>query len=150
MAVTMNTLDIKKTRPGAVIATRATAGSAGYDLRACLDVPVTIPPGGRALIPTGIAIAIENPEAVALIFGRSGLGIKSGIVPSNAVGVVDSDYRGEIMVGLSNHSDTAFIVNNGDRIAQMVLVPVFTPALTEREELGGTARGAGGFGSTGV
>jgi dUTP pyrophosphatase len=145
----MQELRIKRLRPAAILPERATEGSAGYDLRACVDVAVTIPARGRALIPTGIAISIGDPEVVALIFGRSGLGIKHGIAPSNAVGVIDSDYRGEIMVGLTNSSDEDFTVSPGDRIAQMVLTPVLLPELVECAELDDTARSGGGFGSTG-
>ena len=147
----MDELAIKKINPEAIVPTRATAGSAGYDLYACLpqQEPIAIPAGGRAAIPTGIALGIGDAGIAAFVFGRSGLGVRHGIVPANAVGVVDSDYRGEIVVGLANHSDTDFVVHHGDRIAQMVLIPVLTPFLTLCEELDETARGAGGFGSTG-
>ncbi|MDL2233665.1 dUTP diphosphatase [Ruminococcaceae bacterium OttesenSCG-928-L11] len=145
----MQTLPIKKLRETARIPTRATAGSAGYDLYACLTEAVTIPARGRGQIPTGIAISIGDPGVAAFVFGRSGLGIKQGIVPANAVGVVDSDYRGEIIVGLANHSDSDFTVRHGDRIAQMVLLPMLTPTLVEQDELDETERGTGGFGSTG-
>lgn len=101
------------------------------------------------MIPSGLAIAIGDPGIVALVYGRSGLGSKHGITMANAVGVVDSDYRGEIMITLANHSDTDFTVNNGDRVAQLILTPVFTPTLVEVDELDDTDRGQGGFGSTG-
>ncbi|MDR2932599.1 MAG: dUTP diphosphatase [Oscillospiraceae bacterium] len=145
----MDKLKVMRVRPGACLPARATQGSAGYDLAACLDAAAVIPAGGRLMIPTGIAIAIGDPGVVALIFGRSGLGVKSGIVPANAVGVVDSDYRGELMVGLANHSDMDYTVRHGDRIAQMVLTPVLTPELVECGDLSETARGASGFGSSG-
>jgi dUTP pyrophosphatase len=145
----MDTLKIKRLRPQAILPTRATAGSAGFDLYACLDAPITIPAGGRAAIPAGVAIAIGDPGVVALIFGRSGLGSKHGVVPANAVGVVDADYRGEIIATLANHGDVDFVIHHGDRMAQLLLVPIFTPALIECDELDETARGAGGFGSTG-
>lgn len=145
----MEQLLVKKLHPQAVLPQRATAGSAGYDLCACLDAPLTIPSGGRALVPTGIAIAIREENVAAFLFGRSGLGIKQGICPSNAVGVVDADYRGEIKVGLSNHGEQAYTVQPGERIAQMVLMPVLTPQLQCVDELPETTRGTGGFGSTG-
>ena len=130
----------------------ATQGSAAVDLRAALeeDEVVTIAPGARALIPTGLSISPESSEYVAVIAARSGLGIKKGISLSNGIGVVDSDYRGEICVGLINHGEEPFEVRRGDRIAQMMFMPVATAAFTVVETLDETARGAGGFGSTGV
>lgn len=128
---------------------RATEGSAGLDLRACLDEPVVISPRQLVSIPTGIAIALPGPEHVALVFARSGLGIKHGISLSNGVGVIDSDYRGEIRVGLTNLSHIPYTVQPGDRIAQLVLTPVVTPELEIVAELEDTGRGTGGFGSTG-
>ena len=130
----------------------ATPGSAAVDLRAALeeDEVVTIAPGARALIPTGLSISPESSEYVAVIAARSGLGIKKGISLSNGIGVVDSDYRGEICVGLINHGEEPFEVRRGDRIAQMMFMPVATAAFTVVETLDETARGAGGFGSTGV
>ncbi len=128
----------------------ATPGSAAMDLHACMDDPVTIPPGGRTVIHTGLAIQVPSPDYVALIFARSGLGIFHGIVPSNCVGVIDSDYRGEVMVGLYNSGDAPYTVRPGDRIAQMMLTPVVRAELKLVEELDDTARGAGGFGSTGA
>ncbi len=142
------TLKIKKMREGAKLPKRATSGSAGYDLSACIEQPLTIEAGKRALIPTGIAVALPE-DTVGLVFGRSGLGIKHGLVPSNAVGVIDSDYRGEISVGLSNHSESGYTIEPGDRIAQLVIVPVITPEIEESEELSETERSVGGFGSTG-
>ncbi len=128
----------------------ASAGAAAMDLHACLDEAVTIPAGGRKLIPTGIAIALPDPGYVALIFARSGLGIKHGIAPANCVGVIDSDYRGEIMVGLQNSGDTDYAIQPADRIAQMMITPVLQANVQLVEELDDTVRGAGGFGSTGA
>lgn len=145
----MNQLKVKKLRPEARLPARATDWSAGYDLCACLEAPLTLRARQRALIPTGIAVGIEEPGVAAFLFGRSGLGVRQGICPSNAVGVVDADYRGEVMVGLTNHSDEDYVVQPGERIAQMVLLPVRTPEVREVPELTETDRGAGGFGSTG-
>ena len=128
---------------------RATAGSAGMDLAACIDEAVTIAPRQLVRIPTGIAIALPGPEYVALIFARSGLGVKHGISLSNGVGVIDSDYRGEIMVGLTNLSDVPYTIHLGDRVAQLVVTPVALPELERVETLDDTDRGTGGFGSTG-
>lgn len=127
----------------------ATPGAAAMDLHACIDAPEVIPARGRKVIPTGIAIGLPSPEYVALVFARSGLGIKHGIAPANCVGVIDSDYRGEILVGLQNAGDTDFTVQPGDRIAQLMVVPVVQPTVTVAEDLDETDRGAGGFGSTG-
>lgn len=127
----------------------ASAGAAAMDLHACLEDAVTIPAGGRTVIPTGIAIALPSPAYVALVFARSGLGIKKGIALSNGVGVIDSDYRGEICVGLQNSSTEDYTVQPGDRIAQLAVVPVLQVALEQVDTLDETQRGAGGFGSTG-
>lgn len=127
----------------------ATPGSAAMDLHACIDQPVVIPAGGQAAIPTGIAIGLPSPDYVALIFARSSLGVKYGITPANCVGVIDSDYRGEIMVGLRNAGKSDYIVQPGDRVAQMAVLPVIQAELELVEELDSTERGAGGFGSTG-
>ena len=129
---------------------RATEGSAGLDLAACIDRDVTIAPRQLVCIPTGVAIALPGPEYVALVFARSGLGIKHGIALSNGVGVIDSDYRGEIQVGLTNLSDTPYTIRPGDRIAQLVVTPVVLPQVEIVEELEDTGRGTGGFGSTGL
>ncbi len=128
----------------------ATEGSAGLDLRACIDGAVTLPTGGRALIPTGIAIELPSAETVALVFARSGLAIKHGLALSNGVGVIDSDYRGEIKVGLINQGEEDFTVEPGERIAQMVIMPILQPEIELAESLSDTDRGAGGFGSTGT
>ncbi|MGM9618766.1 MAG: dUTP diphosphatase [Oscillospiraceae bacterium] len=129
--------------------TYATPGSAALDLRACMEAPVVIPAGGRALIPTGLAIALPSAEYVALVFARSGLAVKKGLCLSNGVGVIDSDYRGEIAVGLLNTGAEDYTVLPGDRIAQLMVTPVVQPALRFADELPDTVRGAGGFGSTG-
>ncbi len=130
----------------------ATAGSAAVDLRAALEEgeTVTIPAGGRALIPTGLAIAPETDGVVAVLAGRSGLGTKKGVSLSNGIGVIDSDYRGEICVGLINHGDEPFTVARGDRIAQMFFLPVLHAEFLLAESLSQTERGSGGFGHTGV
>ena len=127
----------------------ATPGSAAMDLRACLDGPVTLQAGARAVIPTGLAMALPSADYVALVFARSGLGIKQGVCLSNGVGVIDSDYRGEIAVGLVNLSDTPYTVQPGDRIAQLMVTPVVQPRVHLVPELDETERGVGGFGSTG-
>ena len=145
----MQTLKMKKVRENAIIPKRAPAGSAGLDLCACIDEPLTVKAGERAVIPSGIAIALESSEVVALVFARSGLAIKHGISLSNSVGVIDSDYRGEICVGIINTSREDYTVNPGERIAQLVLTPVIPAEPVEVESLDETERGAGGFGSTG-
>ena len=128
----------------------ATPGSAAMDLHACLEEAVTIPARGRTVIPTGIAIALPSPGYVALVFARSGLGIKHGVAPSNCVGVIDSDYRGEVMVGLQNSGDSDFTIQPGDRIAQLMVVPVVQAQVRMVDQLDETQRGTGGFGSTGT
>ena len=127
----------------------ATAGSAAMDLHACVDAPVTLKAGERAVIPTGLAMALPSSGYVALVFARSGLGIKKGVCLSNGVGVIDSDYRGELRVALFNESDTDYTIRDGDRIAQLMVLPVVQPQLSFVTELDETERGAGGFGSTG-
>ena len=127
----------------------ATVGSAGMDLRACIDEPMTIRPMERVKVPAGFAIALPGPQWVAFIFARSGLGIKSGITLPNCVGVIDSDYRGEIIVALTNLSDTDYTIQPGDRVAQLVIMPVTQADINVVDELDETERGAGGFGSTG-
>ncbi len=127
----------------------ATAGAACMDLCACIDAPVTLEAGARALIPTGIAIALPSADYVALVFARSGLGIKQGVCLSNGVGVIDSDYRGELGVGLVNLGQSAYTVQPGDRIAQLMVTPVVQPTVVQVSALDDTDRGAGGFGSTG-
>ena len=127
----------------------ASAGAAGMDLCACLDTPLTLAPHQIAHIPTGLAIALPSADYVALVFARSGLGIKHGVALANGVGVIDSDYRGEIQVGLINQSDTPYTIAPGERIAQLAVLPVVRPDLTWVDTLDETERGAGGFGSTG-
>ena len=127
----------------------ASAGAAAMDLHACLEEPVTIPAGGRAAIPTGIAIALPSAAYVALVFARSGLGIRHGVALSNGVGVIDSDYRGEILVGLQNSGDADYVIQPADRIAQLMVVPVVQAQVKMVDQLDETGRGVGGFGSTG-
>ena len=145
----MSRLKIKKVRDDAKIPYRATDGSAGMDLYACIEEAAVILPHEIKVIPTGIAIELESADYVAYIFARSGLAIKNGIAPANCVGVIDSDYRGEVCVGLLNQTDKAFTVNPEERIAQMVISPVILPEIEVADELSDTQRGAGGFGSTG-
>ena len=127
----------------------ATPGSAAMDLHACLDQPITLLPGGRTVIPTGIAIALPSADYVALVLARSGLGIKQGVCLSNGVGVIDSDYRGEIGVGLVNLGGEAYTIQPADRIAQLMVTPVVQPTVVAADTLDETDRGTGGFGSTG-
>ena len=127
----------------------ASAGAAAMDLHACIDEPVLLKAGERCTVPTGIAIALPDAGYVALVFARSGLGIKKGICLSNGVGVIDSDYRGEIAVGLLNTSAQDYRIQPGERVAQLAVVPVVQAELELVDELDETERGAGGFGSTG-
>lgn len=147
-------LKIKATSPlmGAEIPlpAYATEGSAGLDLRACIETAVTVPKGGRVLVPSGLAIELPSAAYVALVFARSGLAIKHGIALANSVGVIDSDYRGEIKVGLINQGAEDFVIEPGERIAQLVVMPVVQPSLVLSDSLSDTERGAGGFGSTGT
>ena len=145
----METLKIKKLRENAKIPFRATEGSAGMDLYACIDKPVTLAGGEKAVIPTGIAIALPSPELGAFIFARSGLAIKHGIGLLNSVGVIDSDYRGEVCVGVINQLKEPYTIMPDERIAQLVILPVSLIPVQVCEELDETERGAGGFGSTG-
>jgi len=127
----------------------ATPGSAGLDLRACLDAPLTLEPGQTALVPTGLAIHVADPGYAALILPRSGLGHKHGIVLGNLVGLIDSDYQGQLMVSCWNRGTGAFVVHPMERIAQMVIVPVVQAAFRVVEDFDASHRGEGGFGSTG-
>ena len=127
----------------------ATSGSAGLDLRACLDGPVALEPGRAQLIPTGLAIHIEDPGLAAVILPRSGLGHKHGIVLGNLVGLIDSDYQGQLMVSCWNRGQEPFTIQPGERIAQLVVVPVVQVALEVVEDFTDSARGAGGFGHSG-
>lgn len=142
-------LKIKKLNEKAVIPKQATAGSAGMDLCACLDNDVTIKPGDIKMIPTGLSVAPDTDQCALLIYARSGLASKHGIAPANCVGVVDSDYRGEIKVALINHGKEDFVVTNEMRVAQLIMTPVIVPEITEVSELDETERNTGGFGSTG-
>lgn len=145
MAVNVN---IKKLNEKAIIPTLGSEYAAGSDLYACIDEPVTIEPGETVLIKTGLAM--EIPEGYAgLIYARSGLATKRGLAPANKVGVVDSDYRGEVMVALHNHSNVDATVEVGERIAQLVVTPFLSVSFSEVEELSDTVRGEGGFGSSG-
>jgi dUTP pyrophosphatase len=128
----------------------ATAGSAGLDLRAVLDAPVVLPPGRAELLPTGLAIHIDDPGLAAMILPRSGLGHKHGVVLGNLVGLIDSDYQGQLMVSCWNRGSAEFTVQPGERIAQMVIVPVVQVQLEIVEDFAASARGAGGFGHTGT
>jgi dUTP pyrophosphatase len=129
--------------------THATAGSAGMDLRACLDAPLQLEPGATSLVPTGISIYIEDPTLAAMLLPRSGLGHKNGIVLGNLVGLIDSDYQGPLMVSVWNRGSSAFTISPGDRIAQMVMVPVVQVEFDVVEDFSVTRRGGGGFGSSG-
>lgn len=144
----MEAIRVKKLREGALLPTYGTAQAAGADLYACLEAPLTIAPGETAWVPTGLAL--EVPEGCAgLVYARSGLATKRGLAPANKVGVIDSDYRGEITVVLYNHGSEAQSISSGERIAQLIITPVLTPAYTETDRLTETLRGTGGFGSTG-
>lgn len=141
-------IKVKKLDSRAILPFRGSPFSAGADLHACMDGPVTVAPGETAFIHTGLTA--EIPEGYAgFVFARSGLASKSGLAPANKVGVVDSDYRGEYMVALLNHSNKPVTVSPGDRIAQLVVMPVMSTAFIEADELTDTQRGTGGFGSTG-
>lgn len=144
----MDNLLIKRLKPTAKLPERQTDGSVGYDISACIDNDITIEPGETHKIGSGIAIALSHGNA-AFIYARSGLGINHGIIPANCVGVIDSDYRGEIIVGLKNTSTMPFTVKNGDRIAQMIISKCELPEIIICDNLDETARSDGGFGSTG-
>ena len=147
----MTTIDLKILDPriAAQLPQYATPGSAGLDLRACLEAPVTLEPGATVLIPTGIAIHVADPGLAAVILPRSGLGHKHGIVLGNLVGLIDSDYQGPLMVSCWNRGREAFTVQPFERIAQLVIVPVVQAAFRVVEAFGASERGEGGFGSTG-
>ena len=142
-------LKILDARMASQLPAHATPGSAGLDLRACLDTPLVIEPGQTVLIPTGLAVHIADPGLAAMILPRSGLGHKHGIVLGNLVGLIDSDYQGALMVSCWNRGGTAFTVQPMERIAQMVIVPVVQAAFRVVSEFGASQRGGGGFGSTG-
>ena len=145
------TVKIKKVSNNSLaLPTYATAASAGVDLSADLGEPITVSPGENVKIPTGVAIELPNPSVVALVFARSGLASRHGIGLTNGVGVIDSDYRGEIQVLIQNLGNDPVTIKPGDRIAQMVFMPIFRAIFEDVAELQETARGAGGFGSTGI
>ena len=145
----MSILKVKLVREGAQLPKRETIGSAGHDLRACIPEDVVLKAGEGMRLPTGIAIEMESAEYVAIIASRSSMAYKYGIAMCNGIGVIDSDYRGEISVFLRNNSDVDFTIHPGDRVAQLLLMPVALPEIIEVDELSDTERGAGGFGSTG-
>ena len=147
----MKTIDVKILDPRMKeqLPGYATEGSAGLDLRACIDAPLVIEPGATHLIPTGLAIHIADPRYAAMILPRSGLGHKHGIVLGNLVGLIDSDYQGQLMVSTWNRGQTAFTLNPMERLAQLVIVPVLQVAFNIVDEFDASERGAGGFGSTG-
>ena len=144
----MEKVAVKKLRPGAKMPTFGSREAAGADLYACLEEPVTIEPGKTVLLPTGLSMALPKGY-VGLVYARSGLACKQGLAPANKVGVIDSDYRGEFMIALHNHSTEPRVVEHGDRIAQLVVTPVIQPDYYEADTLDETSRGTGGFGSTG-
>lgn len=143
------TVNYKVLDPRAKVPAYATPGAAAADLCAVLDAPLTLPPMGRAMVPTGLAIQLPGPEYVALVCARSGLAVKHGLALSNGVGVIDSDYRGEIQVGLVNLGSETYTLQPGERLAQLMILPVAQAAFVQADTLDETDRGAGGFGSTG-
>ena len=147
----MKTIDVKvlDQRLREQMPAYATPGSAGLDLRACIDAPLTLEPGSTHLVPTGLAIHIADPAFAAMILPRSGMGHKHGIVLGNLVGLIDSDYQGELMVSAWNRSSTAFVLNPMERLAQLVIVPVLQVAFNVVDTFAESERGVGGFGSTG-
>ena len=144
----MDSIPVKILRKGARLPSYGSAEAAGADLYACLEEDITIAPGQTAFIPTGLSMMIPRGTA-GLIYARSGMACKRGLAPANKVGVIDSDYRGEFIVVLHNHGSEAQTVSHGERIAQLVITPVFTPGFAEVDTLDETDRGTGGFGSTG-
>lgn len=144
----METIPVKKLRPGAVLPTFGSPYSAGADLYACIDQQISVEPDQTVFIPTGLAMEIPVGY-VGLIYARSGMACKRDLAPANKVGVIDSDYRGEFIVALHNHGTQVQTVAPGERIAQLVITPVLMPQYTEADSLSDTVRGAGGFGSTG-
>ena len=144
----MELIRVKKLNEAAIMPTYGSAEAAGADLYACLAEPVTIQPGESVFVPTGLAMELPRGYA-GLIYARSGLACKRGLAPANKVGVVDSDYRGEFMIVLHNHGSVPQTIEHGERIAQLVITPVFTPGFCEVDDLTATERAGGGFGSTG-
>ncbi|MBB3225040.1 dUTP diphosphatase [Pseudoduganella umbonata] len=147
----MKTIDVKILDPRMheLMPAYATPGSAGLDLRACIDAPLTIEPGQTVLVPTGLAIHIGDPGYAAMILPRSGMGHKNGIVLGNLVGLIDSDYQGQLMVSTWNRGQNAFTLQAMERLAQLIVVPVLQVGFNVVEEFGASERGEGGFGSTG-
>ena len=147
----MKTLDVRILDPRLrnALPQYSTAGAAGFDLRACIEKPLKLAPGAADLVPSGISIHLADPGLAAVVLPRSGLGHKHGIVLGNLVGLIDSDYQGQVMVSLWNRSEVTFTINPMDRIAQLVVVPVVQVKLNVVEEFSASGRGAGGFGSTG-
>jgi dUTP pyrophosphatase len=147
----MKSIDLKilDARMRDLLPAHATPGSAGLDLRACIDAPITIEPGATVLVPTGLAIHIADPGYCAMILPRSGMGHKNGIVLGNLVGLIDSDYQGQLMISTWNRGQTAFTLQPLDRLAQLVIVPVMQVAFNVVDTFDASDRGAGGFGSTG-
>jgi dUTP pyrophosphatase len=147
----MKTIDIKILDPRMkeLLPAYATPGSAGLDLRACIDAPLTLEPGATVLVPTGLAIHVGDPGYAAMILPRSGMGHKNGIVLGNLVGLIDSDYQGQLMVSTWNRGQAAFTLQPMDRLAQLIVVPVLQVGFNVVEEFDSSERGAGGFGSTG-
>lgn len=145
----METIAVKKLRAGAKMPSFGSEEAAGADLYACLDEEVTVAPGQTVFIPTGLAMALPKGY-VGLVYARSGLACKQDLAPANKVGVIDSDYRGEFMIALHNHGKETRTVHHGDRVAQLVITPVLRPLYREEDSLDETARGTGGFGSTGT
>ena len=144
----MEAIRVKKLKENAIMPTYGSSEAAGADLYACLDAPVTIQPGESVFIPTGLSMELPCGYA-GLIYARSGLACKRGLAPANKVGVVDSDYRGEFLIVLHNHGKVPQTIEHGERIAQLVITPVFTPGFREVDSLTDTERAGGGFGSTG-
>ena len=144
----MSTIRVKKLNEQAILPTYGSEEAAGADLYACLDAPLTVEPGATVWIPTGLAMEIPRGCA-GLVYARSGMACKKGLAPANKVGVIDSDYRGPVTVVLHNHGSEAQTISHGERIAQLVITPVLTPAYEVCETLSETDRGQGGFGSTG-
>lgn len=142
-------IKVKKLNEKAILPHIASLGAAAADLHALLDDPITIKAGERVLVPTGISIELPSSEYVALICARSGMAFKRGLALANGIGVIDSDYRGELLVAIINTGNIDQIIEPGDRIAQLMILPVITPVYIETDEIGETERGAGGFGSTG-
>lgn len=141
---------VQRVREGAALPEYATAGAAGVDLHACIEQAVTLAPGERSVIPTGLAIALPDHHWVALVFPRSGLATRHGLVLANSVGVIDADYRGEVLCAMLNQGTEPVTIEPQQRIAQMLFVPIALARLREVDQLPATERGSGGFGSTGV